>query len=403
MIIPKILFIGSEKPIMETTPYYLNEETILDVHYILNDNNIEKILIEYKPDAIITIGDNYEYFLNLCNQPYDIRKKWMNLPKITEDIGQIAYNCAMNQILNQDNTNLISYFTSTYNIGNKIKNTYKSLKNQTYKDWEWVIIDDSTDNNKTLSIIKNIALNDFRVKVYSFNEKSKGVIGESKYRAAMLCRGYILAELDHDDLLTDNCTMDLYKASQMYPDAGFFYTDAVEINENNQSLTYPEGFANGYGQYYKKIYKNYEWDVSSTPNINPKTIRHIVSVPNHIRAWRKNVYFNIGGHNRDLSIADDYELIIRTFLYTKFCKIPKLGYIQNIKFKGKNQNTHNIYRKEIQRRVRTIARHYNKDINERFNELGVKDWVYESELDNIQDIPNRYKDKENYVNYIYIE
>jgi hypothetical protein len=143
------------------------------------------------------------------------------------------------------------------------------------------------------------------------------------------------------------------------------------------------------------------WDVAIQPNINPKTIRHIVGVPNHVRAWRRDVYFQIGGHNRDLSIADDYELIVRTFLHTKMCKIAELGYIQFIHDSGDAQNSHDIARKDIQRRVKTIREHYNDDIANRFEELGVEDYPYKLNKMDTLDVKSRFGDDENYVNYIY--
>jgi glycosyltransferase involved in cell wall biosynthesis len=276
-----------------------------------------------------------------------------------------------------------------------------SLKAQTYLDWEWVIVDDSNDNGKTLQIIKNIASVDPRVRVYSFEEKSGGIIGEAKYRAASLCRGYLLAELDHDDLLTDNCTMDLYDASQAFPDAGFFYNDSVEVNQFFQSLTYGGEFALGYGKYEKVQYKNYLWDVAITCNINPKTIRHIVGIPNHVRAWRRETYFAIGGHNRELSIADDYELVVRTFLHTKMVKIPKLGYIQFIHAKGNEQNSHDIARADIQRRVRTIMEHYNEAIAKRFEELGLDDYCYKENPNNPINVVSKIGVDENNANKIF--
>jgi hypothetical protein len=87
-------------------------------------------------------------------------------------------------------------------------------------------------------------------------------------------------------------------------------------------------------------------------------------------------------------------------LKTKFCKIPKLGYIQYIISSGDGQNTHDVSRADIQRRVRTIASHYNEAIKDRFEELGVKDWVYEANIDPIS-VPSRYEDEEGYVNYIF--
>lgn len=401
--VPKVLYIGPGQPELKSQKHYQYEDDSLEVCYRETDDKIEELLSIFKPDAIVTIGKSDTVFENLYNQPYEIRKKWLHFASIVSDLGQQAYLCAMHQILSLDNSRLVSYFTPSYNTSTKIYDVYKSLVEQTYSNWEWVVVDDSTDEGKTLDILKTIASTDCRVKVYSFDEKSKGIIGESKYRAASLCRGYLLAELDHDDLLIESCTQDLVNASIKFPDAGFFYTDYVEVDQYNQSLTYAEGFACGYGEYYKEFYKGYEWSVSSTPNINPKTIRHIVGVPNHVRAWRREVYMYMGGHNRDLAIADDYELIVRTFLYTKFCKIPKLGYIQYLRFDGEGQNTHDIARADIQRRVRTIADHYNEAINRRFRELGVVDWIYASNTYDFMQVPSRYGDGEGYVNYIFTE
>ena len=55
---------------------------------------------------------------------------------------------------------------------------------------------------------------------------------------AVLCKGELLAELDHDDYLTPNATQLLYDAMNAYPDAGFYYTDCVEVDEDWNSLRY---------------------------------------------------------------------------------------------------------------------------------------------------------------------
>jgi O-antigen biosynthesis protein len=400
--VPKILYVGKDKPHLESNHNKDFEDCSLEVKYVINDENINEVIASFKPDSIITIGESDSKFSNLHSNVYDVRKRWINKTEVDDTIGQDVYHCAMHQILTNDNSKMISYFTPSYNTGVKIYDTYMSLKAQTYHDWEWVIVDDSSDEGKTLQIIKNIALTDPRVKVYSFDEKSGGVIGEAKYRAASLCRGYLLAELDHDDFLTDNCTMDLFNATQAFPDAGFFYNDSVEVTPFFESLTYSEGFAMGYGKYKKYQYQNHLWDVVDTCNINPKTIRHIVGIPNHVRAWRRETYFAIGGHNREISIADDYELVVRTFLHTKMVKIPKLGYIQFIHAKGNEQNSHDIARADIQRRVRTIMEHYHEAIAKRFKELGVEDWVYNSPEYHPWEVPCRWGDEEGYVNEIFI-
>ena len=200
--------------------------------------NIEDVLIKFKPDSIITISDDWRNFPNLANQPLQIRNKWITLPEVNEWTGEQAYHCAMNNILVNDTSQLISYFTPIYNTGDVLYRTYESLRNQTYNNWEWVMVNDSSDNGKTLKIAESIAAKDTRVKVYDFREKSNGIIGETKYRAAMLCNGYLLCELDHDDIITEDCTQSLYDASQKHPEVGFFYSDNAEIDNEHNSLTY---------------------------------------------------------------------------------------------------------------------------------------------------------------------
>lgn len=405
--VPKVLYIGPGKPIIKTTKILNYEADEMRVKYLESDENIHSIISSYQPDAIITVADNWQVFKNLSNMPINIRRRWYNLkPDEKVNIGDVAYNCAMDNILKPSYLNdeeTISFFTPIYNTGEKLYNTYNSLKNQTYPNWEWVIVNDSTDGGKTLKIAEDIASKDPRVSLYDFREKSGGNIGEVKYRACVLSKGYILAELDHDDLLVPWCAEDLHKAAQKHPECGFFYNDTLEVDERWNSLTYPEGFAFSYGSYRDEEYNGKIHKVANQHNINPKTIRHIVGVPNHIRAWRRTTYFEIGGHNRGLTIADDYELVVRTFLHTLMCKIPKLGYVQFIYDNEQGTNTHNLSRADIQRRVRTISNKYNEQIKTRFEELGLHDWAYEGNPEYPIMTPSRFGKKEQVANIIYEE
>ena len=400
--VPKVLFIGEDTPQLKSIKYADYEDDSLIVKHVKNDDTINKDIVEFKPDSIISISKDYfNEYINLCQKPIYVRNKWINLDEYESNTGEIAYNCAMHNILRADYDTTVSFFTPIYNTKEKLWKTYESVRNQTYPNWEWVIVNDSSDNGKTLKIALEIASQDFRVKVYDFREKSGGIIGESKYRAATLTRGKWLAELDHDDYLMTDCARYIIEASVRFPDAGFIYTDSVELDENNNSMTYPDGFCFGYGKYRKEYHYGKTWDVVDSVNINPKTIRHIVGVPNHVRSWRRDVYFSVGGHNRDLSIADDYELIVRTFLNTKFVKIPKLGYLQYIYNNKNGRNTHDLSRSDIQRRVRSIMYFYNDAIYERFKELGVNDYTYEENKYNPLNVQSRFGNDENYVNYIY--
>ena len=399
---PRILYIGEGTPVLKTNNPFNWESDELDVKYITDDSDFVKQCIEFKPDAILTTGDETT-FQTLYNAPLEIRKSWLNLEKLEEDAGQKIYEVAMFNMLQNTKRYLVSFFTPVYNTKQKLYKTYESLRNQTYSNWEWTIVNDSTDNGLTLKIAESIAKVDPRVKVYDFREKSGGLIGEVKWRAACMTTGEILAELDHDDYLTPDCAEYLMKAAEKHLECGFFYSDCVESREDHSAIIYGEGFGCGYGAYKKEEALGRIYDVSIAPNINPKTIRHIVGIPNHIRAWRRDAYFLAGGHCRSLTIADDYELIIRTFLTTKMLRIPKLLYIQYFYNDGIEMNTQDLTRADIQRRVKTIARIYNHTIKQRFEQLGKEDWAFDPDFaEKALDVPSRFGDAEHHVNETFV-
>jgi glycosyltransferase involved in cell wall biosynthesis len=384
---PKILYIGEGKPELKSNVHLGYEDTSLNVYY-------NETVDEVDPDAIITIGGSFDDQWGLMYAPLDIRRRWVHFEETPNDLGEIAYNVAMNYILDTP-VPKVSFFTPAYNTPlDRLWRLYNSIRNQTSSEWEWVIVNDSPKNKKLADKLESFAKYDSRVKVFTFDKPSGGIIGDVKYKAASLCRADILAEVDHDDELMPKCCEYLIEASEARPECGFFYTNCKEIDEQGNILKYPNGFAFGYGSY------NEEGD-SICVGINPKTIRHIVGVPNHIRAWRKDVYHEVGGHNRRLSIADDYELIVRTFFKTRFCHIDALGYIQYIYNNETGQNTHDSTRGDIQRRVRSIMLHYNHEISKRFYYLGVHDWAYRENPNNPLLTPSRFGKKEKSVNLKY--
>lgn len=389
---PSVLYVGEGKPELKSHVYLGYEDTSLNVEYATKRDLVFKDYDLSRYDSIISSGGEWKDVPLLPSEPSEIRKRWVHLDE-SDVNGEVAYNVAMNSILNPHKPT-VSYFTPAYKTPiYRLNRLYDSLQLQTVDDWEWVIVNDSPKDKKLSDYLELVRISDPRVKVYTFDKPSGGCIGDVKYKAATLCSGELLAELDHDDYLMPGCTNMLIQALKAHPECGFFYTNCRELDEQGNILKYPEGFALGYGKY------NEEGD-SICVGVNPKTIRHIVGVPNHIRAWKRSTYWEVGGHNRRLTIADDYELIVRTFLKSKFCHINACGYIQYI-YRSNGQNTHDATRGDIQRRVRTIANHYNHDIAERFHKLGKKDWAYEFNATNPLLAPSKYGNEENVVNVVF--
>ena len=96
----------------------------------------------------------------------------------------------------------ITVFTPTYNRGYAIEKLYRSLQRQSFKDFEWLIVDDgSTDNSEEL--IKNWICeeNDFPIRYY---KQENGGKCRAINRGLDLACGKLFFTVDSDDYLTDN-------------------------------------------------------------------------------------------------------------------------------------------------------------------------------------------------------
>jgi hypothetical protein len=164
------------------------------------------------------------------------------------------------------------------------------------------------------------------------------------------------------------------EAFETFPEAGFAYTDCAEVFEDGANASYADGWAFGFGSYRTESLLGRDYTVTNYPGLNAKTVRHIVGMPNHVRAWRRDAYVNIGGYAPEVHVADDYELCIRTFLRTRAVHIRRFGYIQYLSREG--ANTQRVRNGEIQRLVDAFARRYADEIHDRFVELGVDDFIY---------------------------
>lgn len=345
------------------------------------EDTLEEDLAEFRPHAIIIEPDAQHpgvidpvRYPKLGKMPLPVRGRCItSLDDSAEQIGAdvMANFFGPLTVMGRDRFKdmpLVSVFTPTYKTGNaELWRAYKSLCAQSYDNWEWVVYDDSGPAVKdTLKTLTQIARKDFRVRVYT-GIRNSGSIGEVKRNCAGLCRGEILVELDHDDELTSECLQHLVKAFAQFPDAGFAYTNCLELQAGKPRERYQDGWAWGYG--------SYSGDIVVMPEINCKTIRHIVSTPNHARAWRTSAYWQAGGHDPRIDAGDDYELMVRTFLVTRFVHVNVCGYVQH--YHASNSQSTRLA--EINRIVIFVRSAYESRIHARLLELGVPDFVYVNE------------------------
>lgn len=94
---------------------------------------------------------------------------------------------------------LITIFTPTYNRSTYLPVLYNSLISQTYKDIEWVIVDDGSSDN-TDDVVENfISENKVNITYYKQSNAGKHI---AMNQGARLAKGYLFYVVDSDDFLT---------------------------------------------------------------------------------------------------------------------------------------------------------------------------------------------------------
>ena len=92
---------------------------------------------------------------------------------------------------------LVSVIMAAYNAEPYIRETMSSVLEQTYKNWELIVVDDCS-SDATYRILQEYAGTDTRVRLMR-NERNQGCAA-SRNRAIDASRGFYIAFLDSDDL-----------------------------------------------------------------------------------------------------------------------------------------------------------------------------------------------------------
>ena len=90
---------------------------------------------------------------------------------------------------------LVSIIMPSYNTSRYIEDTINSVRQQSYKNWELIIVDDCSTDNTDEVVAK---YNDNRIKYFK-NDKNSGA-AVSRNKALREAKGRWIAFLDSDDL-----------------------------------------------------------------------------------------------------------------------------------------------------------------------------------------------------------
>lgn len=128
--------------------------------------------------------------------------------------------------MNNEESLLITVIIPSYNHGKYLGRALQSLLDQTYTNWEVIIIDNhSTDH--TESVIKSFS--DSRIKFLKI--KNNGIVAASRNAGIRSARGTWVAFLDADDWWTkDKLTISMSHANQNV-DLIYHYVETINKNQ----------------------------------------------------------------------------------------------------------------------------------------------------------------------------
>jgi glycosyltransferase involved in cell wall biosynthesis len=192
----------------------------------------------------------------------------------------------------------VSIILPVYNGESTIVETINSIQNQSYSNFELLIIDDgSTDN--TLAKIEEIG--DPRIKIFSYLNQERA---KARNEGISKAEGEFIAFMDADDLWTSDKLELQVLALEQTPDAGVAYSWIKFIDEQGRYLFDRE-----------PLY--YQGNVYADILVN-----NFISCGSNILV-RKEVIDQVGGFDPLMIPAEDWDYNIRLAAHCSFIVVPK--------------------------------------------------------------------------------
>lgn len=121
----------------------------------------------------------------------------------------------------------ISIITASYNYADFIKEAIQSVLNQTYQNWELIVVDDGSSDN-SIEVIKEFCQKDERIKFFTHPQNVNKGLKKTILLGLENSSGEYVAFLESDDLWTKNHLEEKVKIAKKYPNAKVIFND-VEL------------------------------------------------------------------------------------------------------------------------------------------------------------------------------
>ena len=128
----------------------------------------------------------------------------------------------------------VSIIIPTYNCGHFINKTIQSVVDQTYKDWELIVVDDFSKDS-TRRRLEEWQIKDSRIRLI-FLDKNSGGPAHPKNVAILQTKGKYIAYLDHDDEWLKNKLEKQITILENDPGIGLISCEALIVDSGGNNI-----------------------------------------------------------------------------------------------------------------------------------------------------------------------
>ena len=161
----------------------------------------------------------------------------------------------------------------------------KSVRKQSFRDWQWCIVDDGSTKRLIWPIIRFLA--SFNRRISARRRDTNGGISVASNDALSLANGRFVVPLDHDDRLKKRALQLVSEAVERSPEAQLLYSDEEVINGRGRLLRY---------------FRKPEW--------SPERLL-CQNYCNHLSVLDRTLVQQVGGYREEYDGAQDHDLVLR--------------------------------------------------------------------------------------------
>lgn len=195
----------------------------------------------------------------------------------------------------------VSVIMPCFNEAQRLPASVGSVANQTFKDFELIVVDDGSQDN-SLDVLTDLAAQYPFLRVFA--QENRGA-GAARNKGLKEARGEYIAFLDADDTWHPDCLLKLYSKLSSTPDAVLVYCgwQNIGVDAGRAKPFVPPDYENE--QKIETLLRGCRW-------------------PIHAALTRKDAIDKAGGFDEQWSSCMDYDLWLRVASKGKIVRVPEV-------------------------------------------------------------------------------